>query len=45
MPGCAITTDELDLYKHYKTLEKNKMFQELKETELGEILLKREADQ
>ena len=24
MPGCAITTDELDLYKHYKTLQKNK---------------------
>lgn len=45
MPGCAITTDELDLYKHYKTLEQNKMFQELKETELGELLLKREADQ
>ena len=43
MPGCAITTDELDLLNHYKTLEENSLFKELKETELGEILLKREA--
>lgn len=40
MPGCAITTDELDLYNHYKTLEKNKIFQELEETEVGEFLIK-----
>ena len=44
MPGCAITTDELDLYKHYKTLQKNKIFKEFEETELGEILLKREVE-
>lgn len=44
MPGCAITTDELDLYNHYRDLEKNKIFKELEETELGKVLLKREAN-
>ncbi len=44
MPGCAITTDELDLYNKYKILEKNKTFKEFKETELGNILIKREAN-
>ncbi len=39
MPGCAITTDELDLYNHYKMIKKNKSFQELEKTELGEFLL------
>ena len=40
MPGCAITTDELDLYNHYKMLKETKTFKELEETELGEFLLK-----
>jgi len=40
MPGCAITTDELDLYNHYKMIKKNKTFKGLEETELGELLLK-----
>ena len=44
MPGCAITTDELDLYNHYKILEKNKTFKELEETELGNILIQRETN-
>ena len=44
MPGCAITTDELDLYNNYKILEKNKTFKELEETELGKILIKREPN-
>jgi len=44
MPGCAITTDELDLYNHYKILEKNKTFKELEKTELGNILIKRETN-
>ena len=44
MPGCAITTDELDLYNKYKILEKNKTFKELEESELGNILIKREIN-
>jgi len=44
MPGCAITTDELDLYNNYKILEKNKTFKELEETELGKVLIKKEPN-
>ena len=40
MPGCAISTDELDIYNHYKELEKNKKFKEFEETELGKFLIK-----
>lgn len=40
MPGCAITTEELELYKHYKMIKKTKTYKELEETELGEFLLK-----
>ena len=40
MPGCSITTDELDLYNHYKMIKKNETFKELEETEVGEFLLK-----
>ena len=40
MPGCAITTEELDIYNHYKKLQSNQKFKELEETELGRFLLK-----
>jgi len=40
MPGCAITTDELEFYKNYKTIKKSKTFQELEMTEMGGFLLK-----
>lgn len=37
-PGCAITTDELDLYNHYKSLKKSKVGQKIKESDLHESL-------
>ncbi len=30
--GCAITTDALDLYDNYKTLQESKMGEKLKES-------------
>jgi hypothetical protein len=40
MPGCAISTDELDIYNHYIELEKNQKFKDLEETEVGRFLLR-----
>lgn len=39
MPGCAITTDELDIYNHYKTFVESETGKEFKESELGNLVL------
>jgi hypothetical protein len=38
--GCAITTDELDLYHNYKKLELNKIVKKLKDSKAGKALEK-----
>ena len=40
--GCAITTDELDFYTKYKSVQKSKMGIKLKESELGKALKEEE---
>ena len=36
--GCAISTDELDLYTKYKSMQESKVGEKLKESELGKSL-------
>jgi hypothetical protein len=38
MPGCAISTNELEMYTNYKALQESEVVQEFKETDLAEDL-------
>ena len=38
MPGCAISTNELELYNNYKALYEREVVEELKESDLGKDL-------
>ena len=38
MPGCAISTNELELYNNYKALYESEVVEELKESDLGKNL-------
>jgi len=40
--GCAISTDELDLYNNYKTAQESKVGKKLKESEVGKAIKEEE---
>lgn len=40
--GCAISTEELDLYNNYKMLQKSKVGEKMHNTELGKSLKEEE---
>lgn len=40
--GCAITTDELDLYNNYKIAQESKVGEKLKESKVGKAIKEEE---